>query len=80
MTTAKQYKQAAELIALGRISFCCHALQYVGGSCEEMEELFAGEPEAFLEAWMNLRGEKTEDGRERRVLALLFMAALVEEA
>jgi hypothetical protein len=82
---ASIYREAAKLIESGAEYACCYALEKAGGKreCDRMHAVFAEcQGRVYLGGhWMADLGENPYD-RElmspRRVVALCFMAAMVE--
>ena len=79
---AARYRAAARRIELGLgWPYCCHALGYVGGEIVEFERWFKKDALASGSckgAWMSNVSDDPQECRDCRVLALCFMAAIVE--
>lgn len=83
---AEIYRQAAKYMEDGNGEYVCHVLQKHGLSCEPMRELFYGEPaDQQWAVWMSCDGDDAypngndqQAQRDRRILALCFMAAITE--
>ena len=84
MNKRQLYIRAAELLDTHEENFCCLAIARVASdeqeedfTCATLKDFYYEDaPDRAIYAWMSHLGEDLEEGRERRVLALLFMAAI----
>ena len=76
-----RYRKAARSIELGWDEFCCNALGSARDEIVEFERWFKKDALASGSckvAWMNNVSDDPQECRDCRVLALCFMAAIVE--
>ena len=79
-TSPEAYRRAAELIASGTSRFSCIALMSVSGSyeCRRQYRMMFGPLEGNEAPHPFWNKKPTPERRNMRVLALLFMAEIVE--
>ena len=77
-TDAAVYREAARQIEEGIQIWTCNALECLGASPIPYAALFKPEDEHFDGSWGTRWSDSYEERQDCRILALCFMAAMVE--